>query len=392
MQSIMHAFTDDDMYKFSQQQLAFNQFPNAVVTYEYINRSGYKFPLGFGDLLKNQIQLFSDFRLSDSEYDFMSREMPWLKKSYLLWLKEFKLNPSHVLINQDGDNLEIKVHGPWRETILWEVRLLYTISQLRFTNRDTGKSLDIEQSDWKNKIDHKRDLFFSNDINWIDFGTRRRFSFEVQDEVVKRMKMATPNFRGTSNVFLAMKHNVKPNGTIAHETFMAMQSAYGLELSDKMALEHWVKEYNGNIGIALMDTLSSKKFLKKDFDFYYANLFDGVRQDSGDPFETGEMVIQHYKQLGIDPTSKVIIFSDNLSPEKVLSLSKRFNGRIRTIYGIGTNLTCDVGIDPMNHVIKMTKADFGKGEVHLTKLSDDRSKITGNAESIANALKMVSST
>ena len=188
-----------------------------------------------------------------------------------------------------------------------------------------------------------------------------------------------------------MKHNVNPNGTIAHETFMAMQSAYGLELSDKMALEHWVKKYNGNIGIALMETLSSKKFLKKDFDFYYANLFDGVRQDSGDPFETGEMVIQHYKQLGIDPTSKVIVFSDSLSPEKVLGLNKRFNCRIRTIYGIGTNLTCDVGMTPMNHVIKMTKADFGKGEVNLTKLSDDKSKITGTVEVIANARKIVSS-
>ena len=182
-----------------------------------------------------------------------------------------------------------------------------------------------------------------------------------------------------------MKHGVKATGTYAHQLPMAMQALYGARSADRMAMQHWAETYRGNLGIALSDTLTTTAFLRV-FDSYFANLFTGVRQDSGDPFEFGERMIAHYQALGIDPITKVIVFSDALTPERAIALHRRFEGRIRTTMGIGTNLTADpamTGRPALNHVIKLVRADFGDGPIELIKLSDDEGKATGDAQKVA---------
>src|SRR5690606_3733548 len=207
---------------------------------------------------------------------------------------------------------------------------------------------------------------------------------EVQDAVVEIMK-EYPGFRGTSNPYLARKHGVKAVGTYAHQLPMAMQALYGPKSADRMAMQHWTETYRGNLGIALSDTLTTTAFLNA-FDSYYANLFTGVRHDSGDPIAFGERMIAHYEALGIDPTTKVIVFSDSLDVDTAIRIHKHFAGRIRTTMGIGTHLTADsamTGVRPLNHVIKLASIDFGTGPIGVVKLSDTAGKESGDPAMIA---------
>jgi nicotinate phosphoribosyltransferase len=199
----------------------------------------------------------------------------------------------------------------------------------------------------------------------------------------------TINFIGTSNVYLAYKYNLVPIGTHAHEWFMFHAAKYGFKMSNKLALENWVKVFRGDLGIALSDTFTSDAFFIA-FDTKLAKLFDGVRQDSGDPIEFGYKIIDHYKKLNIDPKSKTIIFSDSLNPEKVREISKEFRGKIKVSFGIGTNLTNDVGAEPLNIVIKMTEAlPEGRHWIPTVKLSDSFGKYTGEREMIDMAKKFL---
>jgi nicotinate phosphoribosyltransferase len=188
-------------------------------------------------------------------------------------------------------------------------------------------------------------------------------------------------FQGTSNTQYAMKYKVTPIGTYAHEVISAMQAGFGVKEANRKWMNLWLEEYSGKMSIALTDTYTTKAFLK-DFDLELANRFEGVRQDSGNPFEIGEILINHYESLGIDPKTKKVIFSDNLNPKKVLELNKAFKDRTNVIFGIGTNLTADCGHKPLNMVIKLTEADFGDGFKHAVKLSDDVGKHTGDLETI----------
>lgn len=377
---IAQSFLDNDAYKFSMGDIA-RKWPNAMVTYKYTNRQkDYVCADGFADALREQVEMMSSLVLTPEEFEFMRVNMPWLKLDYLEWLRQFRYDPSQVSISQQDGKLNVSINGPWYKTIYWEVPLLYTISRLRYTTFINGEKRQPEEG-WKDTIRRKGDQMVASKVSWIDFGARRRFDYAIEDEVVRCYKDYQPFFRGTSNPHLAMKHKVKVFGTFAHEYVMAMQALHSIKECNRYAMEYWANYYRGDLGIALTDTVTTDVFFHS-FDKYFAKLFDGLRQDSGNPHEFAEKAIAHYEKLGIDPTSKVIVFSDSLDPGKACTLSTKFSSRIKVTCGIGTNLTHDVGYPAMNHVIKMVAADFGSGMIDLVKLPDDINKATGTPRAI----------
>jgi nicotinate phosphoribosyltransferase len=372
---ILTSMLDDDLYKINMGSVVFHLFPRAIVTYEFINRGKTRFPTGFAAALRRQIQLMSDLRLTFSEAAWMTKNIPYIRPTYIEWLSGFKLNPDEVSVSEFDGDLTIRICGPWYRAIFWEVKLMAVISELYF--KMTGQ---FESSDWKSRIERKGIKLQTAGCHWIDFGTRRRYSLGVQDELVRHMKFMN-GFLGTSNPFLAYKHNVVPHGTYAHECIMAMSALYGVRMANKMWMKHWAEHFDGNVGVALTDTFTTSKFLQ-DFGSYEARLFDGCRQDSADPLEWGVRVLAHYNELGILTSNKRLVFSDNLNDDKYIKLDTYFRQWAQPVGGIGTFFTNDVGVKPLNMVIKMTAADFGHGAVNVVKLSDEPGKYTGKPEAI----------
>jgi nicotinate phosphoribosyltransferase len=227
-------------------------------------------------------------------------------------------------------------------------------------------------------------------VTVAEFGTRRRHSYVVHTLVTKTLtRHGAPAFVGTSNVHLAMVNGVKPIGTHAHEWFMFHAAQFGFKMANATALEHWVAVYRGDLGIALSDTYTSTVFYQQ-FDKMFSKLFDGVRHDSGDAIDFARQTIAHYERMGINPTSKTIIFSDALNVDKVKAIAAFCKGKIGYSFGIGTNLTNDVGLKPMNIVIKMTEAQPAEGEwIPVVKLSDEVGKYTGDSDMIALAKQVL---
>ena len=373
---LIPSLLDNDLYKFTMGQVT-HDFADVAVRYKFINRDRRPFPPGFADALRGHVEAMADLRLTAPEYEWVRCCAPWLKLGYLQWLRQFRFDPSQVRIEQEGADLRVSVEGPWIETIYWEVPLMALISQLYF--KDTPPA-----ADWEQRLGAKAERLAGAGVNWIDFGTRRRFSLAVQDRVNEISKPYGPLFRGTSNPYLAMRHNLTPQGTFAHELPMALQAKVGARMCNRAALDVWVNQYRGDLGIALTDTVTTDVLLR-DFDSYYAKLFDGVRIDSGDPAEVGERFVAHYQRLKIDPASKILVFSDALNTDKAIALHERFKGRAKVTAGIGTHLTNDVGHKALNIVIKLTHADFGHGPVGLIKLSDEPGKHTGDPADIQAA-------
>ncbi|CAA9415650.1 MAG: Nicotinate phosphoribosyltransferase [uncultured Phycisphaerae bacterium] len=373
---LVTSLIDNDLYKFTMGQVT-HDFAEAVVRYRFINRDRRPFPPGFADELRAHVDAMADLRLTPQEYDWVRRCAPWFKLGYLQWLRGFRFDPTQVRIGQQGDDLRLEVEGPWIETIYWEVPLMAMISELYFKSAPPD-------ADWEQRLKEKADRLANAGVSWIDFGTRRRFSRAVQDRVNEVCKPYGPRFRGTSNPYFAMRHGLTPQGTFAHELPMALQAKVGVRACNRAALDAWVNQYRGDLGIALTDTVTTDVFLR-DFDAYYAKLFDGVRIDSGDPAEVGERFVAHYQRLRIDPASKILVFSDALNTDRAIALHKQFEHRVKMTAGIGTHLTNDFGHRALNMVIKLTHADFGHGFVGVVKLSDEPGKHTGDPADIAAA-------
>jgi nicotinate phosphoribosyltransferase len=372
---IITSMLDDDWYKLTMGSVVFHNFPNAEVEYEFINRGKTPFPEGFVKELNHQIRLLANLRLTKEEESWL-KTIPYIRPTYAEWLSGYAMNPCEVSLTQLATGeLFIKIHGPWYRTIFWEVKLMAIISELYFLM--TGQT---KNHGWDFVIDEKAKELSINNCYWIDFGTRRRYSYEVQDKVVEIMK-DWRGFLGTSNPHLAMKWGVTPNGTYAHEAVMAMSALYGVRMANKMWMKHWSDYFGGCLGVALTDTFTTDSFLN-DFGSYEARLFDGLRQDSNDEYEWGEKVLAHYRKLGILTSNKRLVFSNNLSPKKYIPISNHFSQGAQPIAGIGTNFTNDCGPKALNMVIKMTRANFGQGWVNVVKLSDENGKHTGKPEAI----------
>jgi nicotinate phosphoribosyltransferase len=382
---IIRDFTDNDLYKFTTMNAVQNKFPAAEVRYSFINRGKNTFPKGFAEALREEVDLMKTLKLSRESEEFIRKKCYFFQPVYIDLLKGFRFNPSEVIIKQSGGNLEVTIEGLWYRTVLWEVPLLAIISELYF--KMTGQ----EPDDYEQRAIEKARSFSAIGAEISDFGTRRRFSFNVQNRIVEILKKHCSTYlNGTSNVFLAMKHEITPMGTHPHEWFMYHGAHFGYRLANAVALENWVDVYHGDLGIALTDTFTSELFFKS-FDVKYSKLFDGVRWDSGDPLKFTDRVVEHYISKRIDPATKTVVYSDALNLEKTREIRNYVRGRIHDVYGIGTFLTNDVGVKPLNMVIKLTAVKPAGYDrfVPAIKLSDSKGKYSGDPEEISLCLKLI---
>lgn len=376
----LSSILDNDFYKFTMQQAVVRLFPFAKAKYQFINRGKHRFPDGFGDLLRQSVNKMVELRLSKEEKRFLQTTCPYLDPLYLDFLEGYRYNPEEVKIEQEGEEIIVKVEGLWYRSILWEVPLMALISELYYVTKEYSRDNNqIILDRTREKIEKFKDL----EVTVAEFGTRRRYSYEVQRMVLHTLqKYGKGSFIGTSNVHMAMIYNEKPIGTHAHEWFMYHAAHYGFKMANAVSLGNWVKVYRGDLGIALSDTYTTEIFFKQ-FDKMFSKLFDGVRHDSGDPLHFADKVINHYEKMGINPLTKTIIFSDGLDFEKVKRIANYCKGKVGMSFGIGTNLTNDVGPHAMNMVIKMTEANHYQDEwTPVVKLSDEQGKYTGDPETI----------
>lgn len=370
---VIHSLLDTDLYKLSMMQAVLHNYPNTDVEWEFRCRNGEDLR-PYLDELRWELERLCELSLADEEAAFLEN-ISFMKPDFLRFLGLFRFNLRYVQLGIEHDELYIRLRGPWLHVILFEVPLLAMVSEVR--NRSLHPGVTLQKA--RDQLYRKFDWLVANatvdelaGLQVADFGTRRRFSFGVQDEVVRLLKAEFPaRFVGTSNVYLARKYDLKPLGTMAHEWVMAHQQL-GPRLIDSQiaALDCWVREYRGLLGIALTDTITMDAFLR-DFDLYFAKLFDGLRHDSGDPLLWAEKAITHYRKLGIDPMTKTLVFSDGLDLPRALNLYRALRGRINVSFGIGTNLTCDIdGVAPMSMVLKMTSCN---GQP-VAKISDEAAK------------------
>ena len=377
----LKSILDNDFYKITMQNAVIKLFPNEKVKYQFINRGKHHFPEGFAEELRKSINAMAELKLTKDEKQFLRVTCPYLDLPYLDFLGGYHYDPSEVHIVQTADYLDVTVEGEWYRTILWEVPILALISELHYEmnhlERDSNEVV-VEKT-----LEKAKQLDLLN-VTFAEFGTRRRHSYKVHDLVVDSLvkNNTSGNFIGSSNVHFAMKYGVKPIGTHAHEWFMFHAAEYGFKMANALSLEHWVDVYRGDLGVALSDTYTTEVFFQQ-FDKKFAKLFDGVRHDSGDPIEFANKTIEHYQRNGINPLFKYIIFSDGLNLEKVEEITKACKGRIGISFGIGTNLTNDVGLKPMNIVMKLIAAQSINGDwIPTVKLSDEHGKYTGDPKMI----------
>jgi nicotinate phosphoribosyltransferase len=355
---LIHSLLDTDLYKFTMMQVVLHHFPGAQVEYQFKCRTPGVDLASHIDAIHAEIADLCKLRFTDAELAYL-RGWRFMKSDFVDFLGLFQFNEKYIRIEPKADKgIDITIRGPWLHTILYEIPVLAIVSEMYSRRTQPNPDLAEGRRRLKAKTDLVRTVESADDLKISDFGTRRRFSLAWQDEIIGTLKREVPQyFAGTSNVLLAMKHGVTPLGTMAHEYMQACQ-ALGPRLRDAQifAFDKWAQEYRGDLGIALSDTYGMAAFLR-DFDMYFCKLFDGARHDSGDPFEWGEKLIAHYHKNRVDPRSKTLVFSDQLTFPLAIEISRRFRGRARISFGIGTNLTNDLGSVPINIVIKMTECN-----------------------------------
>jgi len=383
---IIKYFTDNDLYKFTLMNAVIKLYPESIVKYKFFDRNNTIFPDGFDIKLKEEINKMANIKMTDEEENFIRNKCYYLPSPFIDFLKGYRYDPSEVTVSLENGKLNLEIEGYWYRTVLWEVPLLALISELyyKMTNQ---KPENVEEITKYKAIELKK-----LKAHFSDFGTRRRISFDVHRKVVEILKKYGENyFNGTSNVYMAYLFNLTPIGTHPHEWFMYHGAHFGYRMANQKALDAWVEVYKGNLGIALTDTYTTKSFFET-FSTMHAKLFDGLRNDSGDPIEFIDEAIKYYKSKRIDPQTKTIVFSDSLNLEKVRKIKEYANGKIKDAYGIGTYFTNDFGPKPLNIVIKMIGAKPDKNYKYFfqtVKLSDIKEKHTGSENELFLCKKML---
>ncbi|PZX31896.1 nicotinate phosphoribosyltransferase [Cupriavidus phytorum] len=369
---IIQSLLDTDLYKFTMMQVVLHQFPQAQVEYRFKCRNAGIDLTPYIDEIRAEVARLCQLRFTEEELAYL-RGLRFIKSDFVDFLGLFHLNEKYVSVRPSplgNGEIEISITGPWLHTILFEVPVLAIVNEVYF--RRTQPQPDLAEG--RRRLETKLALLQTPELGdcvIADYGTRRRFSRDWQEEVLLTMRrLLGPQLAGTSNVHFARLHNMVPLGTMAHEYLQACQ-ALGPRLRDSQvfALERWAREYRGDLGIALSDTYGFDAFLR-DFDLYFCKLFDGVRHDSGDPVLWGERMVAHYAANRVDPRTKTLIFSDSLDIPRVIELYQRFHGRCRLAFGVGTNLTNDLGYTPLQIVLKMVRCN---GQP-VAKLSDTPEK------------------
>ncbi|EEX92045.1 nicotinate phosphoribosyltransferase [Vibrio orientalis CIP 102891 = ATCC 33934] len=379
--NIIQSALDLDVYKINMMFAAFTHYPQTEVRYELIVRSSEDLSDLHG-LIKQEINQLSECYFTTDDIAYLEQNARYLSSDFLSYLADFRfLAKQQVTMSQSGGQLSVSIKGVWHETILYETLVMSIISEVRSRQRwnkipPTQFSNVLEQkvSALKSELS-KRSL---TNFNFSEMGSRRRFSAQVQHDVVAYLNQHVPELMtGTSNYHLAKKFGLTPIGTVAHEWFMAHQALVAPAKSQQVALDLWQSTFSGKLGIALTDTIGIDAFLK-DFNLERANAYAGVRHDSGNPFEWGDKMITHYESLGIDPMSKVLIFTDGLNFARAIEICEYFAGRANISFGIGTFLANDMGgyvsdgieYQPLSIVVKMAECNG----LPVAKISDEPEK------------------
>ena len=366
---IIHSLLDTDFYKLTMMQVVLHQFPAAMVEYRFKCRTEGIDLRPYAEEIKTEINQLCALRFSHTELAYLA-EIQFLKPDFIEFLRIFQLNPAFVEIQVDN-TFELTIKGPWLHTILFEVPILAIISEVFYRNTQPKPDYDEGLKRLNDKIAFLKQQASVEGFKFTEFGTRRRFSKDWQAQIIHRLQQELHgNLIGTSNLFFAKQCGLKLIGTMAHEYLQACQSlGPRLVYSQRFALEKWAEEYRGELGIALSDVYGMDAFLR-DFDLFFCKLFDGARHDSGDPVEWGEKLIAHYQALGVDPKTKTVVFSDGLRFDLAVNLFHQFHERISVVFGIGTDLTNDLGYPALQNVIKMV---YCNGQP-VAKVSDSPGK------------------
>ncbi|MGF6526253.1 nicotinate phosphoribosyltransferase [Variovorax sp. PvP013] len=408
---IIQSLLDTDLYKFTMMQVVLHHFPGARVEYRFKCRNPGVDLARFADEIRAEVRHLCSLQFTDTELAYLS-SMRFIKSDFVDFLGLFRLNEKYIrIVPQPSGELEIGIEGPWLHTILFEIPVLAIVNEVYFRNTQPNPDFAEGRRRLETKIGQLQAAGLS-DLKIADYGTRRRFAKGWHEEVLQtltarlgvvaapappptsvpvQIPVPTPatgraaQLAGTSNVLFAMKLGLIPLGTMAHEYLQACQ-ALGPRLRDSQifGFESWAREYRGDLGIALSDVYGMTAFLR-DFDLYFCKLFDGARHDSGDPFQWGERMLAHYVANRVDPRTKTLIFSDGLTVPRTIELYHQFRGRCQLAFGIGTNLTNDLGCEPLQIVIKMLRCN---GQP-VAKLSDTPSKNMCDDERYLGYLRQV---
>lgn len=390
LKPIITSLLETDLYKFSMGQAIYHQKDEVQSFSEYSTTWTFKcrntdvhFTAEMVEEIKEQIKAFCSLRFTNEELEYLLT-IPWLHKSYVnSFLRHWQGNYSDFTITDDSHcGLALEASGSWLDTSMYEIPVLAIVNEVYFR---MAYDYDELIESYSKKLARKVMMLSDGAYNiaaFSEFGLRRRLSAEAQDmavQVLANAKLRGSTFVGTSNVYLAKKYGIKPVGTMAHEWIMCVGQGNHMHnptYSNWYALKAWTDEYGTLNGTALTDTITTDCFLL-DFKKTNSTLFSGVRHDSGDPIEWGEKMIEHYKSLGIDPTTKTLLFSDSLNFEKADKIAKHFKGRAIVAFGIGTYISNDTDVSPLNIVMKVTKCN-GKD---VAKISDTPGKgMCKNAE------------
>lgn len=394
MKPLISHFTDNDLYTFTCQYYVLKTYPRAEVEYTFMDRNHQIYPKGFDALLREQVEYMRDVVITEEEIAYLTDHCVYLPLWYFTFLRGYRFNPDEVAISQDEEgHLAISVKGKWFSTIMWEMPLLSCISELMHILKG-----DLERYDAALEEERARQKsidIFDGGLTLGDMGTRRRISFAHQEMVIRTMKEVYLHpeiyssrskwngiFTGTSNVYLAMKYNLNPLGTMSHQLISFEENVSGVFECNFNVMRKFSDVYDGDNGIFLYDCFGDKVFFS-NLSKRMAMMYKGLRVDSGNEEEQVDKIVAKYKSLGIDPMTKQVVFSNGLNIERALEIHEYCRGKVQDSYGVGTFLTCDVtGCTPMNIVIKLTKCRITElREWHdCVKLSCDLTKTLGNPD------------
>lgn len=385
---IISSILENDLYKFSMSYYYQVHYPKAWGTFTFHDRNNTKYSEEFVVALKEEIEALATLSLQPSEFAWAVKTIHYIPQCFWEWLCYFRFEPEKVDVWLDSEqHLHIEVSDAMYKVTFYEIPILAIVSELYHRHIGDGHQThkELEQA-MTPKMEEKVALAARHNLYFADFGMRRRFNALSEQVMIEYMKLHSPTFTGTSTVSLAMKYNLKPIGTMAHECFMFQAAVHTPKEANYEVMERWVEVYDGNLGTVLTDTYTVDAFLR-NFSMKLAKLYDGVRHDSGDAMEFGDKIIRKYESYGIDPMSKTIVFSDGLDFQTAAKIKEYFAGRIKVTFGIGTNLTCDIdGVKPMNIVMKLKQCRINDRQpiYGCVKLSDVAGKAIGTPEEIAN--------
>jgi nicotinate phosphoribosyltransferase len=393
MKQIINHFTDNDLYTFTCMYYVLQKYPRAETEYSFFDRNRTCYPKGFDALLREQLEHLAEVTITDEEREYMTRAFPFLPYWFInVFLRGFRFNPAELTITQDEEgHLDIHIKGKWWSTIIWEMPILATISELMHILNGDADKYDAE-AEYAKSLDKGRQMW-QGGLTLGDMGTRRRFSFDHQERVIDALIQSyhevkdetdgqCGRFTGTSNVYFAMTKGIPCLGTMSHQCISFEEIVSGVIECNYNVMNKWSEVYDGNVGIFLYDCFGDRVFFN-NLSKRMAMTFSGLRIDSGREEEQVDLIVQKYKQLGIDPMTKQAVFSNGLDIARAIEIHRYCEGKIMDSYGIGTFLTCDItDCSPMNIVVKLVRGRITESrEWHpCVKLSCDKGKTLGDPQ------------